>query len=261
MITKVESNSEYHSSDAMSSSGLKTIASSSVWHYLRKEFKDSDAVRLGSAVHSLLLEPEIFHDEFIVYKKDQFNLRTKAGREEKAEWEKQHSDKIVLNEIQETVLNRIQERFDDEKDDQVVLAKEYMKGQIELSHYLNYDGVPVRVRPDTIGDDFISDIKTINPTFGKPLTPALFKREIVSRNYDLQAMFYSDMCGRDPKNFRFIVVQTSFPYEVFVCGLTDQMIYDGRIKYQEALTEWKLYKEQGIINKYRETLPDGAVKL
>jgi len=262
MITKIESNLEYHSSDIISASGLKMIYQSSVWDYNRKEFKDSDAMRLGSAVHCILLEPENFDDEFVFFKKDQFNLRTKAGRAEKEKWEEQNIGKSVLNEVQETVLFRIKERFDKHTDEQVKIAKKYFQGDIELSHYLNYDGVPVKVRPDCKGDDFISDIKTINPQYGKALTPDLIKREIWSRAYHLQAMFYSDMLERDPKNFRFIFIQTSKPYKVIVCGLTDEMIFQGRIQYQEALIEWKLYREQGIETKYKNDLAqDGSIIL
>ena len=262
MITKIESNSEYHSSDTISASGLKMIHQSSVWHFNRRKFKDTDATRLGSAVHSLLLEPELFDDEFAIYKKDQFNLRTKAGREKKVEWESKQSEKTILNEDQELILDRIKERFDKHQDDQIITAKKYMEGDIELSHYMNYDGVPVKVRPDCLGEDFISDIKTIRPMMGKDLTPSLFKREIWNRSYHIQAMFYSDMIGRDPQNFRFIVIQTSYPYEVFVCGMDEDMIYRGRIEYQEALLKWKLYKEQGIEQKYVNDLaPDGSIIL
>ncbi len=261
MITKIESNSEYHSSDAISASGLKKIHETSVWHYLRDTFSGSPATRLGSAIHTILLEPENFDEEFIVYKNGTFNRKTKAGREQYKKWLEGHSDKELLDDTQEVVIDRILERFQDDQDQQIKVAKQYMKGDIELSHYLNYEGVPVRVRPDCLGDDFIMDIKTTQNTFGE-VTPEFFKRQIWNRNYHVQAMFYCDMVGRDPKNFRYVVIETKPPYEVFVCGLDEDMIFKGRIAYNEALTDWKLYKMQAIVSKYKNDLaPDGSIIL
>ena len=48
----IETNEQYHSSDAISASGLKFIAKKSVHHFLNKQFQESPAMKFGTAVHS-----------------------------------------------------------------------------------------------------------------------------------------------------------------------------------------------------------------
>ena len=78
-----DTNAEYHSqTDYIGSSGLKMIYKKSVDHYLRsKKMDPTDSMRLGTAVHTALLEPDKFNDEITVM--PELNLRTKAGREER----------------------------------------------------------------------------------------------------------------------------------------------------------------------------------
>ena len=75
MIKKQDTNQEYHSHDSISASGLKTIYKKSVFHYLNQEqFVSTPAMNFGSAVHSVLLEPE--KKEILALPKN-LNLRTK----------------------------------------------------------------------------------------------------------------------------------------------------------------------------------------
>ena len=59
-----DTNAEYHSqTDYIGSSGLKMIYKKSVDHYLRsKKMDPTDSMRLGTAVHTALLEPDKFND-------------------------------------------------------------------------------------------------------------------------------------------------------------------------------------------------------
>ena len=138
------------------------------------------------------------------------------------------------------------------------LAKKYCKGAIELSHYLDIEGVPVRVRPDCIGDDWISDIKTTIDN-----SPRAFKSEIYRRKYHLQACFYCDALGYDPYNFRFIACEKTKPYTVKVYALDDAEIENGRKEYQKAFLNWKLYIKEGIVTSYdnENTRDDGSIVL
>ena len=74
----------------------------------------------------------------------------------KVEFEEKAKGKIVLKADQYDVIKKLKKRIKTNE-----LAQHYLKGEKELSHYLEYEGLPVRVRPDVINyvDGYIADIK------------------------------------------------------------------------------------------------------
>ena len=89
-------NAEYHASEGISSSNLKLLAESPI-HLKHKDLfrMESKAFDFGSLVHALVLEPETVDDEFAI--SPTFDLRTKAGKEAKTEFEARHGAKIILS--------------------------------------------------------------------------------------------------------------------------------------------------------------------
>jgi hypothetical protein len=58
-----DSNDEYHSHDSISASGLKKIAEDwSIENFLIAKYEESEAMKLGTAIHAAFLEPETFYD-------------------------------------------------------------------------------------------------------------------------------------------------------------------------------------------------------
>ena len=75
----IDSNEFYHSQkEYVSSSALKSIAKRSVFHYINSELKETEALLVGSAFHTLVLEPHLFNEEFFVMEK--IDRRTKVGK-------------------------------------------------------------------------------------------------------------------------------------------------------------------------------------
>lgn len=255
MITKVEPNKQYHSSEAISASGLKYIWKKSVWHFLNKRPYESDSLSLGTAVHTALLEPKQFYKDYIVMPK--FDGRTKEGKAQKAEFLEQAEaeNKELLDADSYNVVTGILENFN--RNEQ---AKEYTQGQIELSHYLTFQGVDVRVRPDCINrvQNFISDPKTCQDN-----SPKAFIRDVYKWGYHLQAAFYCDALGLPVENFIFIACETNYPYSVQCYTLGEEHIENGRKAYRAALADWKFYLETGIALGYNgyETTEQGVIVL
>ena len=243
-----DSNEEYHSSKAISASGLKVIEENegNLVYLLNKEPMSSPFIDLGSAVHGAILEPEIYDDEFFVMPK--IDRRTKSGKEEYLEYQKKSEGKTLLTEDQGEIVNNIMKYYN--KND---LAKFYSKGDIEVSHYLTHEGVDVRVRPDIINkkEGFIADIKTCQKN-----SPRAFRNDIYKRFYHLQATFYCDMLGYDPAKFRFIACNTNKPYTVEVYGLSEDLIERGREAWKNAFYDYKFYLNTGIITGYRNSNRD-----
>jgi exodeoxyribonuclease VIII len=238
MIKKQDTNEVYHSQKGISASGLKKIYKKSVYHYLHQQPFESASMAFGSAVHCAMLEPETFFNEYHIIPR--LDRRTKAGKEAFEIEQKKAEGKVLLTPDDYERIESILTNF--RNDD---LAQHYCKGQIELSHYGEHEDLPIRVRPDCLNrvENFISDVKTCQDN-----APQAFKRDVYKYAYHLQAAFYMDMLGID--NFRFIAVETNYPYSVEVYSLSDEMIEQGRQAWKQAFSDWRLYNEAGIVSKH-----------
>jgi len=238
MRTANDTNEKYHSSAGISASGLKTIYKKSVRHHIDRKPFESAAMALGSAVHAAMLEPNTFFDDYHVMSK--IDRRTKEGKEAYLVEQKKAEGKALITPDDYEKINAILDNF--RNDD---LAQKYCKGVIELSHYGKHEGLDVRVRPDCLNkvQGFISDVKTCQDN-----SPMAFKRDVYKYAYHLQAAFYMDIIGVD--EFRFIAVETNYPYTIEVYTLSDEMIEQGRKAWKAAFADWKLYVETGIISNH-----------
>lgn len=241
----------YHSADCISASGLKTIYNESIGHYLDpQKFKPTRATELGNAVHTCLYEGlSVYKKEYFVMPK--LDLRKTPDKELKIELDKKSGDKMQIDQNFDNVVMRI---YENAKSDSQI--EPYLNGDIEISHYGELNNIPVRVRPDCIGNNWISDIKTCQSS-----NPKKFKWTIQDWAYHLQAVFYCEMLGYDPKNFRFIACQTNTPYKCELIGLSDENIERGKYAWRSAWFYWTKYLETGIITGYEgyERTEDGAV--
>jgi hypothetical protein len=92
-------NEEYHSSDALSASGAKTIAMKSPAHYKYEVRKANPAWDLGTAAHTLVFEPHLANSVWIGPE----TRRGKAWTERKAEAEE--SGALLLTEGDYKIAN------------------------------------------------------------------------------------------------------------------------------------------------------------
>ena len=171
----------------------------------------------------------------------EYGLITKEDKELKAKMIEKNKGKIALDEQEDNIIRGIHTNF--MKSEKV---KKWTNGKVEVSHYGTYQGIDVRVRPDCLGDDWISDIKTCQDA-----SPEKFNKDIQNRNYHIQAYFYCFMLGIDPSRFRFIACETNPPFAVEVYKLDDVYIENAKEDFERAFTFWKLYKEKGIITGYQ----------
>ena len=253
MIIKQDSNEDYHKNSSISASGLKTIYKFSVEHYLKQKPFSSNAMNLGSAIHTIMIEGQKTYSQQYFEIPDIGDLRKKENKEILKNLEKKSKGKKIIKSPDSYIIKNVMDSFLNNN-----LAQFYCKGKRELSHYLEFMDVPVRVRPDIIGKDWISDIKTCQ--FNSPIK---FKRQCYDLSYHLQAVFYCDVLGYDPKKFKFIAVETQHPFSIAVYNLSDQMIEHGRNAYKKALKDWQFYLETKIVLSYtnENMLIDGSITL
>ncbi len=241
MIKKKDSNLEYHSHNSISASGLKMIYKKSVYHYLNKEkFISTPAMNFGSAVHSVLLEPE---KKEILTLPSKLNLRTKKDREYKSQLIKDNKDKIIVTSEEKESLNQIIQNAINNKLANKLL---FTLDEIEHSYYGEYESIPCRIRPDGIKKGkYIIDIKTCQDA-----SPKSFRNAIYKYAYHLQCCFYSEMLGYDPYKFRFIAIENKYPYDVCVYSLSEDVIEKGKIAWRIAFSQWKKYIENNTISGF-----------
>lgn len=253
MIIKQDSNEDYHKNPSISASGLKTIYSYSVQHFLKQKPFSSNAMNLGQAIHTIMIEGQKIYGEQYFEIPDIGDKRKKENKQLLDNLVKRSEGKKIINSSDSYIIKNVMDSFLNNE-----LAQFYCKGKCELSHYLEFMGIPIRVRPDVIGKDWISDVKTCQFN-----SPKKFKRQCYDLCYHLQATFYCDALGYDPKKFKFIAVETKHPFSIAVYNLSDQMIEHGRDAYKKAISDWKFYLETKIPLGYtnQNMMDDGSITL
>lgn len=215
---------EYHAIEAFSATALKS-AYQSYLHYLHlKDGIFKPCFTLGTALHLMILEP---HREKEIVIMEDFDGRTKAGKETKAEYNDQASQgKLLLPHKDGEKLKGMVKAFKDNKS-----AVELMENvKVEVSIFK--DGRKSRIDAITPGGDII-DIKST-----KDSSPGGFSREILNFNYHIQAAFYLDNLNKFEdleRDFYFIAISNSEPFICEVYKFSSKSIDEGRYAYEKAL--------------------------
>lgn len=98
---------EYRAAEGISASDLKLFRRSPAhWLSERQHPREpSPAMKLGTAIHSAVLEPDKFDGEYIAL--PSFDRRTKAGKESAAAFEKENEGKTCLSEYEMAICRGI----------------------------------------------------------------------------------------------------------------------------------------------------------
>ncbi len=222
------SNEDYHADkSSVSSSHLKLISQSPklYWHrYLdpnAPKQTPTAAMRLGTLVHSMVLEPDKVHQEFGVLSAAR---NTKLGKAE-------------LKEFSDAGLEAVS-RSDWDLAVQVAAsvhkhpaaAKLLSQGEPETSWFFTDPdtGLKCKIRPDWMSDDYIIDLKTTQDA-----SPKAFARSTCDLSYHLQQAFY--LLPFQEKRFVFIAVEKTYPFQVGVYELSPDAKGLGEVKCSQAM--------------------------
>lgn len=245
---------EYHNSPGISRSGILEIRKSPLHYwdvYINpdKEPKSSSkAMDLGSMVHTLVLEPLLFDQQFVVGQK--FG-NSKAGKLKKAEFEEANIGKTVVSQEELDKAKKITEAvFSHEK------AGRILDGAIfEKSIYWMDEDTQLlcKARPDIWNQSIgiICDLKTTSDA-----AHSEFSRNVINRGYHIQAAMIIDgiyqTINTKIDDYRFIAAPTERPYKPYLYYLPEEMIERGRQEYKDALHLAKICLEKGRWDLERE---------
>ncbi len=260
------SNAAYHAGEGVSKSNLDMLNKApALLQWSRSAPEDSSkktALNIGTAMHTMLLEPEKFTDQFVI--EPVINRRTSAGKQQAEEFEAacKASGKMVITGEESRKLNLMRESVMAHPEARQLMEAE---GEAEASAYWidPETGVKCRCRPDKLitKAGFIVDVKTTGD-MGK------VARSVFDYRYHVQDAFYSDgyahASGEATNGFLFLFISTAiecgrYPVRIFQLDQEAKMI--GRYAYQANLRTYAECMESGVWPGVEElSLPAWATK-
>ena len=252
------SNSEYHTGKGLGASHLRELLRSPL-HYITSvntPSKETSAMKLGTAVHCAILEPERFEIEYI--EAPVIDRRTKDG---KALWsELEQSGRIVLSSDEYLKVTQMANAVRNHE----IASKLISGGVAEQSVYWNQQVLSLDVaeilckaRPDYIKPlkrgYVIVDIKTTQDA-----SISEFQRKAYYQwLYHLQAAHYlrgfEAVTGEEVVAFMYIAIESEPPYAISVFKAGDDYLGAGKKKTQElyemyadcvATNNWPSYSSE-----------------
>lgn len=233
------SNEAYHGAEGISSSHLKCIHTKSLKHYryeyiLSPEpFQASPEMNLGKYVHAVMLEPEAAIKEFIVQPK--MDRRTKKGKEAYEKFTSELGNRTPLLTEQLECANGMLLALKSN-----AITSRILDGAVTEESIIHSDPFCGfrKCRADILNEElgFVADIKIANAfSFRK------FENDIRYLGYDLQAAYYLDQWSMD--KFIVICVESEPPFDIVVYEFSDELIAQGRAKYEAALEKLLLARD------------------
>lgn len=237
--------------DAVNQSRLKH-AVRSMAHYhaaMQAEATQSDAKRVGSALHLAILEPERYATDVVV--SPEFNRRTNQGKADEAKFLAEHAGKCVVDADEKAQIDAMRESALRSK---AVRAVMEMGAQCETSGlWQDVTGLTCKMRIDRLSfaSKSLVDLKS-----ARDASREGFARACAQYGYPFQAAFYRRgmraLTGEDWR-FTFIALEKEPPYAVAVYEPSEQMLEVGENQVETALrrvaackeaNEWPAYEDK-----------------
>ncbi len=208
----------------LSYSSLKEFSKSPAHYieYLRKEFKPTPAMALGSLVHCLLLQPNELGKQFFVM--PNIDKRTKEGKAKYEEAVEASKGKQIVTESDYEDANNLVNK---------VLSEGHIANAIQQCFRFEHEwkqeiyGLPFRGFFDGEAYDYILEVKTASDA-----NPKTIINDFFNRSYHIQGGLYSMVSNKPVK---YLIIETTAPYNVVLADATEDYIQYG-IKEVERLS-------------------------
>lgn len=230
-------NELYHRGPGVSQSDLKAIQRSPMHYRYAKDHPKPPTyeMEVGKALHTLVLEPQKFDDQYLEQPK--FDGRTTEGKARIAEINDEAKQR-GLRLIQTPEMDRLKWMRD------ALLMHPYASilldvdaGPCETSVYWEDETTKTlcKIRPDKLNDahNIACDLKSTGDA-----SYSGFARTCAAYNYMMQAAFYThglNQVGRRVKGFWFIVCEREPPWGIGIYELESVALDFGHISWQRAL--------------------------
>jgi exodeoxyribonuclease VIII len=233
------SNRDYHRDPSISKSGLDWIdknPSQLIWSKnAPRDVEKEKPLDFGTAVHTLLLEPEKFSEQFVIA--PELNLRTNADKAIWAQFKEENADRTIMTFEENRKLQIMRESVFAHPVARMILEAD---GYNESSIFWQDEetGEMCRVRPDRkISFNDLPKLIDVKKVAGLDR----FEKHVEEFRYDVQYAMYTDgyfqHFGIRPDLWFLCVSDTisAGKYEVEVVQLPDEWKEIGYEKYRENL--------------------------
>lgn len=238
---------EYHKQAAIGSSSIRTLITRSPAHYLWDKTNPSESTPtqvFRSAIHSAILEPELFERDMIV--KPEF--AGTGSRKAADEWHLANHGKIILKREQHDCVVGILEAIKSHP----LASKIVGAGRAEESIFWTdiFTGIECKARFDFLHEgQFVVDVKTtLDASY------VAFKKDIANHGYHIQAAHYLESArhafGEQYDKFLILAVEVEPPYCISLFLIDENSIAEGRALRLMALKKLVTCIKTGIFPGY-----------
>lgn len=242
---------DYYRLKSISQSMLKTFIESPRLYqgrFLTGEFPqpESDAMRIGTALHMAVLEPQRFAVE--VLPAPVCNRRTKAGNELYAAFCEKAVGKTVLSHADYSSVLAMADGVK-QCPHAVELLELPRETEVALTWQDEKTGLQLRAKLDGLIPDAFSFACVLDVKSTKDPRPAKFPKSVLDFGYWLQAAMYTraaQLYTGKPAAFAFIAVRSDVPYDCFVVRLDNEW----QTAADRLLDEWLAKLKYSIDNDY-----------
>jgi exodeoxyribonuclease VIII len=250
---------QYHANPAISHSKLECFRRRPALFFKKyvakslPQSEESNAFRLGSAVHCAILEESTFADRYAV--KPDCDRRTKEGKAQFAEWSAHHLGKTFISaeELVQVIAMREAVAAHPIACDLLKTGTPETTWRVPLAHALgalqcrtdwwNPDGCET-----TAGAPYVLDIKTVESLDSDAFRN--FERAAFSYGYHRQAGFYlpliNEIHSKPVAQMYYVAVEKVEPFGCAVYRLSDDAIARGQDENIEDLIRLKRCYETGV---------------
>lgn len=233
---------EYHNDTALGSSSIKTIINKSPAHLFGGEIKESSAFDLGTAFHTLVLEPSKA-GTIVCGPEDRRGNKWKDAKESC-----DASGHILLTQDEYEKVFAMRDALMANEDVASLLIGRTVS-EASLFHTDMQTGVRCKVRPDLVNYDLriMVDLKTCISA-----APQAFSKAVLEYGYHIQEAFYKRIWNGYFKNdqiedFYFIAVEKEKPYASMVYQLDRMTTMEGFNLVNLGLS---IYRKCHALNKW-----------
>lgn len=245
------SNADYHGGPGVSNSGLTALAKSPLHYWAkyldpdREERVETPSMKIGTAIHTAILEPDTFHQRYATVPSDAPRRPTELQRNAKKPSDDTLATIAWWDEFNDKLAGRVILDADDYKtclsigsrvNQHPTARKVFATGQAEMSCYWTdaETGLLCKCRPDWLAMPFIVDLKSTEDASADG-----FQRSAWNYRYWVQAAWYVDgveqATGMRPDAFVFAAFEKAPPYACAFYYADQAMLEMGRAEYRKAL--------------------------
>lgn len=201
-------------------------------HAPSKIIREGNALEFGNAVHTYILEPELFNAQYYVMQK--VSLSTKIGKEALAQAEIEAKGRLIICETAYAAIVKMRKSM--EKCSRTMGILKNMDFEKSIFYKDSLTELQLKCRPDALSKNLshVVDLKTTATANLKSFTRSCF-----DMHYHIQAAMIQQACevifGEKIEHFLYLCVEKTPPYAYAVYRLDECVLDYARQKLKDML--------------------------